>query len=40
VAGYRFDAERQRFDSNAPPLLKPGASRTIGWIACQGSSPP
>jgi len=40
VAGYRFDAARARFDSNAPPLLKPGASRTIGWVHCQGSSAP
>ncbi|HQW80235.1 MAG: DUF3142 domain-containing protein [Rhodanobacteraceae bacterium] len=38
LAGYRFDAERARFISNAPPLLKPGASRTIGWMICQGSS--
>lgn len=40
VAGYIFDAARARFDSNAPPLLKPGASRTIGWVHCQGSSAP
>lgn len=40
VAGYVFDAARARFDSNAPPLLKPGASRTIGWVHCQGSSAP
>jgi hypothetical protein len=40
VAGYRFDAARARFDSNAPPLLKPGAARTIGWVHCQGSSAP
>jgi hypothetical protein len=36
VAGYRFDAEAAAFTSDAPPLLKPGASRTIGWIACEG----
>ncbi len=40
VAGYRFDAAHARFDSNAPPLLKPGASRTIGWVQCQGNSAP
>lgn len=34
VAGYRFDPARARFDSNAPPLLKPGTSRTIGWVHC------
>ena len=40
VAGYGFDAALARFDSNAPPLLKPGASRTIGWVHCQGSTAP
>ena len=40
VAGYRFDGEGARFDSNAPSLLKPGASRTIGWVHCQGISAP
>lgn len=40
VAGYRFDSARARFDSSAPPLLKPGASRTIGWVHCQGSTAP
>ena len=40
VAGYRFDAERRRLDSSAPPLLKPGASRTIAWLHCQGSETP
>lgn len=37
VAGYRFDAERARFEADAPPLLKPGASRTIGWVDCRGT---
>lgn len=40
VAGYRFDAERALFETPAPPLLKPGASRTIGWVQCQGIAAP
>lgn len=40
VAGYVFDAARASFESNTPPLLKPGASRTIGWMQCQGSTRP
>jgi hypothetical protein len=40
VAGYRFDAGQTRFDSDTPPLLKPGTSRTIGWVHCPGSDAP
>lgn len=40
VAGYRFDGAGRRLESDAPPLLKPGASRTIAWIQCQGSETP
>ncbi len=40
VAGYRFEFAPSRVTTSAPPLLKPGASRTIGWAACTGASPP
>lgn len=40
VAGYRFDADQARFDTDAPPLLKPGTARTIGWVQCPGRTVP